>query len=436
MRIEGKRIGGKVVGSGGFGCVFRPALKCRGKQRTAKKMISKLMTKKHAQAEYDEIIKYQRILKTIPNYERHFLLNDITICEPDILTTSDLKNFNKKCHALEDDYSAETINTTIGNNLKILNIPDGGTDLKKYMTTVSYADLSNVSDKLLDLLVGGIVEMNKKNVLHADLKDSNILMDGHSATIIDWGLSTTYTLKSIPDRLMNRSMFYNLPFSGILFNNLFLEMHSQTLLSSESSSHAQSTRIFVESFVQEWFNYRGQGHYTIIKRIFGYLFVSDIIDTNAIAMDYIVSYLSAIVSAFTHNGKVDLLKYFNHVYRHIVDIWGFLTTYLSILELLADNYKHLNKCEIKLYNALKTLILTQMYEPRIKPNNIKELSAQIKALNPLFKKCASRETQVDFKKMSESSSTSSNSTSSIKPLTKKHAGKIASRIFSKTRKFH
>ena len=435
MRKE-KRIGGKVVGSGGFGCVFRPALKCRGKQRTAKKMISKLMTKKHAQAEYDEIIKYQRILKTIPNYERHFLLNDITICEPDILTTSDLKNFNKKCHALEDDYSAETINSTIGDNLKILNIPDGGADLKKYMTTVSYADLSNVSDKLLDLLVGGIVEMNKKYVLHADLKDSNILMDGHSATIIDWGLSTTYTLKSIPDRLMNRSMFYNLPFSGILFNNLFLEMHSQTLLSSESSSHAQSTRIFVESFVQEWFNYRGQGHYTIIKRIFGYLFVSDIIDTNAIAMDYIVSYLSAIVSAFTYRGKVDLLKYFTHVYRHIVDIWGFLTTYLSILELLADNYKHLNKCEIKLYDALKTLILTQMYEPRIKPNNIKELSAQIKALNPLFKKCASRETQVDFKKMSESSSTSSNSTSSIKPLTKKRAGIIASRIFSKTRKFH
>ena len=46
-----KKTGGKVVGSGGFGCVFRPALKCRGKQRTAKKMISKLMTNKQAHAE-------------------------------------------------------------------------------------------------------------------------------------------------------------------------------------------------------------------------------------------------------------------------------------------------------------------------------------------------------------------------------------------------
>ena len=48
--------GGKVIASGGFGCVFSPALKCKGvKIRRGKNRISKLLTKKHALKEYNEI---------------------------------------------------------------------------------------------------------------------------------------------------------------------------------------------------------------------------------------------------------------------------------------------------------------------------------------------------------------------------------------------
>ena len=39
--------GGKVIGSGGFGCIFKPALKCKNKDRQNNK-ISKLMKKKYA----------------------------------------------------------------------------------------------------------------------------------------------------------------------------------------------------------------------------------------------------------------------------------------------------------------------------------------------------------------------------------------------------
>ena len=48
-------IGGKVIASGGFGCVFNPALKCQGKKTRGKNRISKLLTKKHALSEYNEI---------------------------------------------------------------------------------------------------------------------------------------------------------------------------------------------------------------------------------------------------------------------------------------------------------------------------------------------------------------------------------------------
>ena len=41
-----KITGGKVIGSGGFGCVFRPALKCKGKSTVAFKKYNKQVTRR------------------------------------------------------------------------------------------------------------------------------------------------------------------------------------------------------------------------------------------------------------------------------------------------------------------------------------------------------------------------------------------------------
>ena len=53
--------GGKVLASGGFGCVFTPALKCEGAAHREKGKVSKLMTEKHAISEYKEIRHYQEL---------------------------------------------------------------------------------------------------------------------------------------------------------------------------------------------------------------------------------------------------------------------------------------------------------------------------------------------------------------------------------------
>ena len=50
-----KKKGGKVIASGGYGCVFSPALKCEGSSKRADNSITKLMTERHAKDEYDEI---------------------------------------------------------------------------------------------------------------------------------------------------------------------------------------------------------------------------------------------------------------------------------------------------------------------------------------------------------------------------------------------
>ena len=57
-------IGGKVIDSGGFGCVFSPELKCH-KNKSKTKKISKLMLKRYAYEEYNNIMKIKDLLKHI-----------------------------------------------------------------------------------------------------------------------------------------------------------------------------------------------------------------------------------------------------------------------------------------------------------------------------------------------------------------------------------
>ena len=389
--------GCKIIGSGGYGCVFRPPLKCKGKNRTKKRMVSKLMTLRHVKNEYEEIMKFKKILKKIPNYGKYFLLEDITMCEPDKLSASDLEKFDTKCNALNESYNTYSVNYQL-DKLGILNIPDGGSDLKTYIKSLSYSDLPSLNQRLLNLLVYGIIPMNKLKVLHADLKDSNILMNDKHATIIDWGLSAIYKLNAIPEKIQGRSIQYNAPFTSILFNSVFDNMYSTFLNENEIQTY-ETTREFIEMYVETWFERRGDGHYTAIKQIISSLFVDS--NNAASAMDFIVDYLTVVVIKYTTKKKMDILKYFNEVYIHIVDVWGFLTVYLSMLESLAINYDNLTPSEVMLFTKLKTIVLTYIFEPRVVPININQLILDLKELNPIFLQCKNQDASTNFSEYSE-----------------------------------
>ena len=66
--------GGKVIASGGYGCVFNPALRCEGETKRNKNKITKLMTDKHATEEYEEINSIKKKLDKIPNYSDYYYL--------------------------------------------------------------------------------------------------------------------------------------------------------------------------------------------------------------------------------------------------------------------------------------------------------------------------------------------------------------------------
>jgi serine/threonine protein kinase len=385
--------GGKVLASGGFGCVFSPQLKCKGKT-LKKRGISKLMKKEYAIDEYEEIQKYKKILEHIPNYTDYFLLYDIDICQPAKLTKTDLSNFTKKCTALpKDDITKANINDSL-DKMMILNMPNGGIPVNEFIK--SGGNLSKLNQSLILLLTNGIVPMNKANIYHCDIKETNVLVDSDIKTrLIDWGLSTEYIPyknNKFPSTWRNRPLQFNVPFSVIIFSDTFVETYTEYITKGGKTTE-DALRPFVTKYIQDWFKERGPGHFETINEIMYLLFNHDIdpkyenkrdLIKSKYTMEYITNYIINVLVNFTRfrdDGTLNLRYYLDKVFIKIVDVWGFIITYLPILELLASNYDELTPDQLKLFNDLKNIYINYLYTPTNKPINIKALVSSLNKLD-------------------------------------------------------
>jgi serine/threonine protein kinase len=332
-----RKHGGKVIGSGGYGCVFRPALRCNGTRKRASKTISKLMLNKHVKREYMEITKYLPILQKIPNYKNYFIIEGANICQPAPLTRSDLSNFDVRCKVLRKrDINAKNINNNL-DKITSLNLQDGGVELGTYIYSgLSLDGMKDLNEHMIQLLVNGILPMNKYHVYHADIKEANIVVDVHSkyVRLIDWGLSMyTASGKNIPSVVQDKPMQYNLPFSIILFNDTFKTMYS-TFLNTTTHLDNNSVGRFLKGYLEKWNQKRGKGHIKTITSIW-----RGITGKQNIQETIIIPYLSAILLEYTQNGQFDTIGYFKNVFLKLIDLWGFIICYSTFLETGYKNEK-------------------------------------------------------------------------------------------------
>ena len=397
--------GGSVLASGGFGCVFTPALKCKGTTKRESKKVSKLMTEKHATEEYHEIISIKEKLDSIPNYEKYFLLYDINLCRPEPLTKTDLANYTSKCTALpKDNITKLNINSKL-DELMTLNIPNGGIALDEFIyTNGSFDILKKLNLNLIKLLKNGIVQMNKKKIYHCDIKDSNILVDNLTPTnetrLIDWGLATEYEpFKNapFPKNWRNRPLQFNVPFSVIIFSDAFVEKYTKFIKNGGKLEEVE-LKPFVIDYITFWMKERGAGHYKFINEIMFMLFSNDItslseaslkvIIETEFTMSYITDYIVEILLKYTlfrENGTLNLRHYLDNVFIENIDIWGFCSAYFPFLELLFNNYSKLTEIEHHLFNSIKDLFVT-LYITRAEKLDINEIIQQLKNIDKLFEK--------------------------------------------------
>jgi serine/threonine protein kinase len=393
--------GGNVLASGGFGCVFSPALRCKGEKIRAKNKISKLMTEKHAISEYDEIISINGLLKDIPRYHDYFLIYDATICKPSSLSVKDLENYTSKCRALpKDKITKKNINENL-DKLMTLNIPNGGLPVDDYLyENGSIAKMYKVHSNLLILLKKGIIQMNQRDIYHCDIKDSNILVDKNEKTrLIDWGLAVEYTPfknHTFPNSWRNRPFQFNVPFSVILFSDSFVEKYSK-FLQDGGKPNKIDLKPFVIDYISYWVKERGAGHYKFINEIMLNLFGESIttlsqnskpkIVETQITMNFIINYIVNVLIHFTKsdkNVKENLRDYLDSVFIKITDIWGFISVYFVFIEILSNNYYNLTKKEMNIFNKLKYIFIEYLYNPRHEQIDINKLYSDLEELSSLF----------------------------------------------------
>ena len=418
--------GGKLIASGGYGCVFSPSLKCENQDfiNNNNNNISKLMITKHAQDEYNQINKYKNILKVIPNYTKYFLLNDFVLCKPDKLTKQDLNGYTKKCKPLKKKkITYQNINKSL-NKVMIINMPNGGINVKKFIQ--SYFVSSNIiklNNSLIDLLVNGIVPMNKLNVYHCDIKEGNVLVQTNQTTLItrliDWGLSVSYNDKAkIPLKLYRRPFQYNVPFSSIFFNTDFMTLYYKFLENNLNPNYFQ-IREFVINYIFIWNDIRGSGHLSTINKIIEKLTIKDLtaikktkIKEHFIEYDftyyYIIEYLSKILEKYTNNGSLDIMSYFENVFLKNIDIWGFIMIYIALYQHLYNTFEDLNEYQIEFITKIKYIIIHFLYENPLEPINVSSLVNELTKLNKIIERDESEDNMGGDKKLTHKKLTHKN----------------------------
>ena len=211
--------GGRALGAGGFGCVFRPNLTCKKsitnfyKDHKYKKGISKLLWKTEANKEMKLIKVVQPIINQItnnydyfiPNSEEPFYQCDVgtlskEVDKFDMYKCSNLNIQNGKKVPFRNDEIAFKMINKFKDKFSIIQQADGGIDFNKYLLTkLNYTDtniLKTINLKLINLIKNGVIPMNKLGLLHLDIKPDNMVCNidekskkPKSIRIIDWGFA-------------------------------------------------------------------------------------------------------------------------------------------------------------------------------------------------------------------------------------------------------
>ena len=400
--VTRKKRGGKVFESGGYGCLFSPPLKCKNilnVNQPSGIYVTKLMKKKYAKREYDEILKFEKILKNIPNYDDYFLVKNFELCVPEKLTKEDLKNFNENCSALNnDEINEKNINDNI-DHLEAIQMPFGGIDIFDYVNKINFnnSKMVELNQTLIDLLKNGIIKMNELHVYHGDIKDSNVLVSKKSnsirARLIDWGLSKIYKdEEKIPDEFANRPFQYNLPFSCILLSRFFRQTCDEFLKTTPNPSPVE-LKEFIYSYLKTKRNF--SKHLIHIHRTIQVLFKNEINHKHSgesleikYAYEYISNYLFKILEKYIKNGTFHVMEYFKQVYLKNLDVWGFVSIYTYFIDYITNKnrkygIKHFKPHQLKMVNKVKDAYVLLLDSPD-KPVDINTLVKILNELDPLF----------------------------------------------------
>ena len=224
-----------MLASGGYGCVFSPAINCDGTALISNKYVSKVQVyNKYAIRE----IKIGKKITEIIGYTTHFV-PIIKHCRVELGEIED------KDHGRCEIFKKRSSNKFTTMKMPFIN----GTDFIDFM--IKNKDNDYIVNKLISSynhLLSSINKLIQNNILHFDLKGTNILFDYDSKLplIIDFGLSSVIDIDNISNDQM-KEIFYVF---GPDYYIWPLEVHYMAYLINENSNPTDDDLIdIVKEFV-------------------------------------------------------------------------------------------------------------------------------------------------------------------------------------------
>jgi len=168
----------KFINQGTYGCVFRPAINCKG-NLLKPNFITKIQSEK---ANSDKETKIGYKIKKMKGYSKYFA----PILKTCNISLANIKNDEiKKC-----DFIDNHTTKIISNKMKYV----GDKTLLDYFIHILEEKPDNISETIFDCylhLLEGIELLQQNNIIHYDLKENNIMFDETQdyPIIIDFGLS-------------------------------------------------------------------------------------------------------------------------------------------------------------------------------------------------------------------------------------------------------
>lgn len=348
--------GGKAIASGGYGCVFRPAIACKGESKPRSNSISKLMTRTKAEAEMDEVRDAKSILEKIPDYSKYFALTNYHMCVPGKLTEEDEKSFDVECRGPLAVPLAHV--NKHPDTYRLVISPDLGTDLSKAVKSMfknaattpgseGYKDLLrnlvNLNNTSADFLQNGLAKMARLRFYHSDVKPQNVMTDYNvelskpsftQMKLIDFGLALPHGGGA---EYVNTFIMFNAPVSGFMFDRSTV-YDINHILRRASHVNDQQYESFVSNEMEKVINKHvfrdsSRTHIPYMEGVGSAAYGISGKKFRTFLKRFYVAYCSDIVISFTKRGydgnpAFDMEKYWDEVLRFNLDIWGFLTTFL------------------------------------------------------------------------------------------------------------
>jgi serine/threonine protein kinase len=165
-------IGGRILGQGTYGCVFKPSLECRGKKKFDNSMVGKITSKHDATNE----VAIAKILKQIHDSSNYAIVAEVDKCTPRAKSKQSDPDISS-CNFSKDE--------KLENTVQII-MPWGGQPLSRINLHPRRFNFYKFMEDLL--AIGTFLTLN--DLCHFDIWGQNLLFDkDNKPRLIDFGFA-------------------------------------------------------------------------------------------------------------------------------------------------------------------------------------------------------------------------------------------------------